>query len=96
MREFIISTDSTNDLPEAYLKENKDLALEVENAIREKHNLPLGKDTKVQEGEVKKEDKTNKKGKLKEELNNNSNKIIEELAVEDYKNEEAIVKEINI
>ncbi len=80
----------------AYLKENKDLALEVENAIREKHNLPLGKDTKVQEGEVKKEDKTNKKGKLKEELNNNSNKIIEELAVEDYKNEEAIVKEINI
>ncbi|GAA0107618.1 recombinase RecA [Clostridium tertium] len=80
----------------AYLKENKDLALEVENAIREKHNLPLVKDTKVQEGEVKKEDKTNKKGKLKEELNNNSNKIIEELAVEDYKNEEAIVKEINI
>ena len=80
----------------AYLKENKDLALEVENAIREKHNLPLLKDTKVQEGEVKKEDKTNKKGKLKEELNNNSNKIIEELAVEDYKNEEAIVKEINI
>lgn len=79
-----------------YLKENKDLALEVENAIREKHNLPLVKDTKVQEGEVKKEDKTNKKGKLKEELNNNSNKIIEELAVEDYKNEEAIVKEINI
>lgn len=80
----------------AYLKENKDLALEVENAIREKYNLPLVKDTKVQEGEVKKEDKTNKKGKLKEELNNNSNKIIEELAVEDYKNEEAIVKEINI
>jgi recombination protein RecA len=80
----------------AYLKENKDLALEVENAIREKHNLPLVKDTKVQEGEVKKEDKTNKKDKLKEELNNNSNKIIEELAVEDYKNEEAIVKEINI
>lgn len=80
----------------AYLKENKDLALEVENAIREKHNLPLVKDTKVQEGEVKKEDKTNKKGKLKEELNNNSNKIIEGLAVEDYKNEEAIVKEINI
>ena len=80
----------------AYLKENKDLALEVENAIREKHNLPLVKYTKVQEGEVKKEDKTNKKGKLKEELNNNSNKIIEELAVEDYKNEEAIVKEINI
>ncbi|MDB1934689.1 recombinase RecA [Clostridium tertium] len=80
----------------AYLKENKDLALEVENAIREKHNLPLVKDTKVQEGEVKKEDKTNKKGKLKEELNNNSNKIIEELAVEDYKNEEAIVKQINI
>lgn len=80
----------------AYLKENKDLALEVENAIREKHNLPLVKDTKVQEGEVKKEDKTNKKGKLKEELNNNSNKIIEELAVEDYKNEESIVKEINI
>lgn len=80
----------------AYLKENKDLALEVENAIREKHNLPLVKDTKVQEGEVKKEDKTNKKGKLKEELNNNSNKIIEELAVEDYKNEEAIVKEVNL
>lgn len=80
----------------AYLKENKDLALEVENAIREKHNLPLVKDTKVQEGEFKKEDKTNKKGKLKEELNNNSNKIIEELAVEDYKNEEAIVKQINI
>lgn len=79
-----------------YLKENKDLALEVENAIREKHNLPLVKDTKVQEGEVKKEDKTNKKGKLKEELNNNSNKIIEELAVEDYKNEEAIVKEVNL
>ena len=79
-----------------YLKENKELALEVENAIREKHNLPLVKDTKVQEGEVKKEDKTNKKGKLKEELNNNSNKIIEELAVEDYKNEEAIVKEVNL
>ncbi|WP_195266434.1 recombinase RecA [Clostridium sp. 1001275B_160808_H3] len=73
----------------AYLKENKELALEVENAIREKHSLPLTKTLKVQEDEVKKEDKSKKDDKPKKK----SKLDIEEIVVESYKNEETIVNE---
>lgn len=52
-----------------YLKENKDLAFEVENAIRKKYNLPLVKLSQIQKGESNKKDKTKNKFKSdKEEI----------------------------
>ena len=62
----------------AYLKENKDLSLEVENAIRENHNLPIAMTPKVKEdtvneskiSEANKEDNLIDKHKIDGENNN--------------------------
>ena len=52
-----------------YLKENKDIAIEVENAIKEKYNLPIlnldKKETVEKTGEAA---KTAKKGKIESEI----------------------------
>jgi len=52
-----------------YLKENKDIAIEVENAIKEKYNLPiLNLDKKETVEKTVKAAKTAKKGKIESEI----------------------------
>ena len=49
MREFIISTDSTNDLPEAYLKENNIAVHPLYYIIDDKEYIPGVEDMPVKE-----------------------------------------------
>ncbi|WP_291652081.1 recombinase RecA [Clostridium sp.] len=63
----------------AYLKENKDLSLEVENAIRENHNLPIAMTPKVKEDTVNesKISEANKEDNLidKHKIDGENNKV---------------------
>ncbi|WP_347708067.1 recombinase RecA [Clostridium sp. D46t1_190503_E9] len=63
----------------AYLKENKDLALEVENAIREKHNLPLVKTSKMKEDESRKDNKLEQDDRTKNDAKNEEKLELEEI-----------------
>ncbi|WP_374940960.1 recombinase RecA [Clostridium mucosae] len=63
----------------AYLKENKDLALEVENAIREKHNLPLVKASKIKEDESRKDNKLEQDDRTKNDAKNEEKLELEEI-----------------
>ena len=49
MREFIISTDSTNDLPETYLKENNIAVHPLYYIIDDKEYIPGVEDMPVKE-----------------------------------------------
>ncbi|WP_283157825.1 recombinase RecA [Clostridium tertium] len=63
----------------AYLKENKDLALEVENAIREKHNLPLVKTSKMKEDESRKDNKLEQDDRTTNDAKNEEKLELEEI-----------------
>lgn len=63
----------------AYLKENKELALEVENAIREKHNLPLVKTSKIKEDESRKDNKLEQDDRTKNDAKNEEKLELEEI-----------------